>query len=160
MKTKCISVLVFLLFLSMLSASFIPKISASTKDEAELAIKSSEERILECYLEVLEAERAGADVKQLLIVLNEAGGLLAKARLAYREGDFSVAKNLAHQSLRRLDGFTVRAEALRDAASREGFYDFMVNFVGSISGAVALVLFSFFLWRFLERKYGDEREAL
>jgi len=160
LKTKCISALVFLLFLSMLSASFIPKISASTKDEAELAIKSSEERILECYLEALDAERAGADVKQLLIVLNEAGSLLAKARLAYREGDFSVAKNLAHQSLRRLDGFIERAEALRDAASREGFYDFMVNFVGSISGAVALVLFSFLLWRFLERKYGDERGAL
>jgi len=160
LKTKCISAFVFFLFFSILSASFIFKVSASTKDEAESAIRSSEERILECYLAVLDAERAGADVKQLLIVLNNAGGLLAKARLAYKEGDFSAAKDLAYQSLRRLDGFIGRAEALRDAASREGFYDFMVNFVGSISGAIALVLFSFVLWRFLERKYGDKREAL
>lgn len=147
-----ISGVIFFLFI-ILSVSFV-RVSASARDEADSAIRSSEEKILECYSAVLDAERAGADVTPLLEVLNEAGDLLSKAQLAYNKGDFYAARDLAYQSLVKLEGFVEKAKALEEAATIQGFYDFMINFVGSISGAVAVIIFSFVFWRALEKKYG------
>lgn len=55
--------------------------------EAEAAITEAESEIVECYGAVAEAERAGANVSDLIVKLDEAGGLLAEAENAYKVGN-------------------------------------------------------------------------
>lgn len=123
------------------------------RDAAEATIGDAEDVIAECYGAVVEAERAGANVTDLLTALNEAGWLLSRAHLAYETGNFSLAVSFAEQSRARLDGFVDGAEVLKKSAAEIGYWDFMVNVVGSGVGAVAVVVGGFAIWTLLKRKH-------
>ncbi|MGB9854913.1 MAG: hypothetical protein ACPLRY_08970, partial [Candidatus Bathyarchaeales archaeon] len=95
---------------------------------------------------------AGANVSELLGVLNEAGWFLSRAKLAYSQGDFGSATAYANECQSMLDGFVDRADVLRREAEAAGRWDFMVNFVGSAVGAVCVVVGGFAVWVFLKRR--------
>lgn len=122
--------------------------------EARGAVVAAEEMVVECYEVVGGADEAGANVTGLLTRLNDAGLLLSKASLAYGEGDYDSAYDLAGESLVRLDGFAVEANVLWWNALQARHWDFMVNVVGSAVGAVAVVFGGFFVWFLLKRRYG------
>lgn len=150
--------LVFLVVFVLVFAVPFCVFAVGERDAAEAAIGDAEGVIGECYGAVVEAERVGANVTDLLATLNEAGWLLSRAHLAYETGNFSLAVSFANQSRLRLNGFIVEAEALRENAARAGYLDFMNNIVGSAVGAVAVVVGGFAVWSFLKRKY-DRGEA-
>lgn len=122
------------------------------RQDAEDIIREAENEISECYIAVCEAEKAGANVSELLATLNEAGWLLSRAKLAYNHGDYDLAVELANQSMAALDGFIERANALMDDAVQEGFFNFTVNFVGSAVGAVAVVVGGYAVWFYSKRR--------
>jgi len=125
-------------------------------DEAEVeageAIAEAEAAVLDCYKAVMDAERAGANVTELLGVLNEAGMLLSKSHLAYSIGDFGSARDFAVWCQGNLTGFVEEADDLRDVAMQEGYWDFMVNVVGSAVGAVGVVCSGFAVWFFFKKR--------
>lgn len=121
--------------------------------DALSAISSAEDEVLACYQTVADAERTGANVSDLLNVLNEAGWLLSKAKLAYNQGDFDSAFTLANESQTKLNGFKVLAEDLKQKAEQANELDFMINFVGSPVGALCIVVGGFILWTLLQKKY-------
>jgi len=127
-------------------------------EDASLVISAAEGGIVACYEAVSDAQEAGANVSALLSVLDEAGWLLSRAKLAYATGDFGSAVSFANQSRLKLNGFIAEAEVLRETALRQGHLDFMINVVGSAVGAVAVVVGGFAVWIFLKRKY-DRVEA-
>lgn len=127
-------------------------IAESNEDEATSALVSAEGAVVSAYQAVLEAEGTGANVSGLLVRLNEAGEFLTRARMAYRMEDFDSALDFAVQSQQKLNGFAVEADALRGAAMQEHYLDFMVNVVGSVVGAVAVVCVGFVSWFFFEEK--------
>lgn len=127
-------------------------IAESNEDEATSALVSAEGAVVSAYQAVLEAEGTGANVSGLLVRLNEAGEFLTRARMAYRMEDFDSALDFAVQSQQKLNGFAVEADALRGAAMQEHYLDFMVNVVGSVVGAVAVVCVGFVSWLFFEEK--------
>jgi hypothetical protein len=140
-----------LLMLSVLGVPFCA--FAATEEEARSAIASAEQNVVACYQAVTEAEKAGANTTGLLITLNEAGALLSKAHLAFMTGDFDSANSLALQSEGKLDGFVDKANALKENGLQQGHRDFLVNVVGSVVGAVAVVFGGFVVWTFLKKRY-------
>jgi hypothetical protein len=146
------SVILTVLFLFLLPA-FIVRVSASSEEAATLAITEAEEVVASAYEAVREAEKAGANVTDLLSVLNEAGMLLSKAHLAYDRGDFDSARDFAVWCQGNLTGFIDEAEALKQSAIQRRYWDFTVNVVGSAVGAVAVVVGGLVSWTFLKRKY-------
>jgi hypothetical protein len=119
-------------------------------EDALSAISSAEDEVLACYQAAADAERAGANVSDLLNVLNEAGWLLSRAKIAYNQGDFDSAFALANESQTKLSGFKAWAEDLKQKAEQANERDFMINFVGSPVGAICIVFGGFVLWTLLK----------
>jgi len=139
--------------LFLLSASlFISTASCSSQEEAESAIQSAEDAVLDCYKAVFEAEKAGANVSSLLQVLNKAGWLLSRARVAYNNGDFNSAYEYAANCSQMLEGRVDEANSLKLEAEDARRMDFLVNYVGYSVGAVAIVVSGYAFWVFLKRR--------
>jgi hypothetical protein len=106
------------------------------------------------------AEGAGGNVTELAGVLNEAGVLLSRARVAFENGEYDLVVEFSSNCTGMLVGFTDRAVTLRDSAARERSLDFMVNVVGSVAGTVAVIFAGWVLWVHLKRKYGKAGSAV
>lgn len=132
----------------------------SAEADAETVIATAEESIVVCYQAVADADKAGANTTALVVKLNEAGELLSKAKLAIKVDDFDSALSLALLSQEKLNDFVGEANALKEKALGERYRDFIVNSIGSLVGAIAVVLGSFVAWSFLRRKYGKNGEIV
>ena len=132
---------------------------AASEGDAAAAITSAEEKIVICHSAVAEADAAGANVTVLLVTLGEAGELLSTAEWSYARGDFYNAVDFAGQSQGKLNDFVVEAEALMETVVKENYLDFLVNVVGSLVGAVAVVCGSFVVWHFFKKRYGGGVDA-
>ena len=141
----------YVLFLVFAVSSVSPALCHS-EGEARVAVEAAESEVLSCYNAAFGAEKAGANVSELLNTLNEAGWLLSKAKLAYSQGDFDSAFAYANECRSRLVGVVEQAENLKLDAEQAGYWDFMVNFVGSAVGAVCVVVGGFAIWTFLKKR--------
>jgi len=148
-RVKFVSVLICFFILLFFSVFWSGLVLGYAEDEAREKIELAESEVLSCYSAVFEAEKAGANVSGLLVVLNEAGGFLSMAKFAYQGGDFDSAFNNASLCLSRLAGFVDHADVLRVEAEQAAYYDFMVNFVGSGVGALCVVVCGFVVWKIL-----------
>jgi len=142
----CVSLLLIL--------SLVPACLAVDEGQARSAMVEADQTIKDCYLTVTAADKAGGNVSTMLSVLQGAGMLLSRANLALEKGDFDLAYNLSVQSKASLDGFVAEANSVKDAAEHSGFVDFMINVVGSSAGTVGVVVGSFAVWFWLNRRYG------
>ena len=142
----CVSLLL-ILFL-------VPACLAVDESQARSAIVEADQMIKDSYLAVAPADKARGNISDMLSVLQDAGMLLSRADLALERGDFDSAYNLAVQSKARLDGFIAEANSVKDTAEHSGFMDFMINMVGSSVGTVGVVVGSFAVWFWLNRRYG------
>jgi hypothetical protein len=122
------------------------------RENAFSAISAAEEKVVSCYMAVADAQRAGANVSDLLEVLNEAGWLLSKAKLAYSMEDFESAFAYANNSKLMLDKFVEKAEMLRLEAEQKRRWDFMLNFVGSAVGAFCIIVGGSAIWVFMKKR--------
>ncbi|MEM3769682.1 MAG: hypothetical protein QXG76_00665 [Candidatus Bathyarchaeia archaeon] len=143
---------ILMVVLLISTALFISPAACSSQREAESRIQSVEEEVLNCYRAAYEAEKAGANVSELLHNLNEAGWLLSQAKHAYNCEDYDLAVYFANLSLTKLAGLVDKANGLRIDAEQTHFYDFMINFVGSAVGAVAILVVGYGVWVFLKRR--------
>jgi hypothetical protein len=123
--------------------------------EASDAITSARSVILDCYTAVKAAESAGANITPLVGALNEAGSLLSQAEYAYSTSDFDTALNLATQSQNSLADFIEDANTLQETATQQQNIDFLINVVGSILGAFAVIAAGMAAWFYLKRKYAE-----
>ncbi len=147
---------ILIIFLVFASQFFVPMALAEASEDQAVsasALASAEESVSSAYQAVSKAEAAGANVSSLLVRLNDAGWLLSRAQMAYKSGDFNSSQQFAAQSQEELNGFVADANALKETAIQERYFDFMVNVVGSIVGAIGVVCASFFVWFLLKRKY-------
>jgi hypothetical protein len=132
--------------------------SAADELEAKEAITNTENLLLNCYNASLEAEKAGANITQLLTILNEAGTFLSKAELAYKNGNFTLAVEFTNQTQTRLNGFADLARSAREMGLQQTYRDFMIYIVASIAGSIAIIFGSLIVWFFLKRRYGSVTE--
>jgi len=152
-RYKNLTIIFYATILLLYSASFfISPALCHSQEDARIAIQSAESTGLNCYKAVFEAEKAGADVSSLLEVLNEAGWLLSRARVAYNNGDFNSAYDYATNCTKMLNGLADKADSLKLEAENARRMDFLVNYVGSSVGAVAIVVGGYAFWVFLKRR--------
>jgi flagellar basal body-associated protein FliL len=148
-KILILLAVLFFLFLAVFGST-----ASASQSEASSSISSAQKKITDCYNAVKAAEAAGANISVLTSELNEAGLLLSQAQLSYSKSDFDAASNYAVQSQNQLETFVGQADGLMQAASRQRSQDFLINFVGSIVGACAVVVVGLMVWFLLERKCG------
>ena len=146
-KTPIYSAIILLLFVTVVASPVWAE-----QSNAETAISSAKNRILDCYNAAKEAEVAGANITSLIATLNEAGALFSQAELAHAANDFGAAVNLAVQSQSTLGDFVSEANILKETASQQRNQDFLINVVGSLVGASAVVGTGILTWIFLKKK--------
>jgi hypothetical protein len=152
-RYKNLKIIFYITTLFLFSATLlISPVLCYSREEAESAIQSAEGEVLNCYRAVFNAEKAGADISTLLQVLNEAGWLLSKARLAYNNSDFDSAYEYAANCSQKLDGRVGEANSLKLEAEKARQMDFLINYVGSSGGAMAIVVGGYAVWLFLKRR--------
>jgi hypothetical protein len=144
----------------LLSAIVLPSMALAEQSNADSAIASAKQQILTCYTAAKAAEAAGANITSLTSVLNNAGTLLSQSELAYSKSDFDTAQNLAFQSSQSFANFVSKANKLRGSAAQQRTYEFLLDVVGSIAGAIAVMVAGFVVWRLLTRRKSRTGEQI
>ncbi len=156
-----IPILAGVLLLLAMSAIFLssPSIVFAQQSNTASAISMAQSELVTCYEAARMAEASGANISQLTRTLNDAGSLLSRAELAFSTGDNDSAQSLAIQSQNELTSFISEANSLQTSASQIRSNSFLLNFVGSISGTIAVIVGSLIVWFLLKRKYRAEESA-
>jgi len=147
-KAPLLFLLVFMVF--SLSLTRLP-FYVSANDEASLAIGEADNALRRAFEAVLEAERAGANVSDLIVKLDEAGGLLAEAENAYRIGNFSEAVSRAEGCSVLANGVVGEALSLQNMALADAQTAFWQNLTFSCFGGAAVLVVLFLVWGWFKR---------
>jgi hypothetical protein len=145
---------ILLIFAFAVSSFYlIATASAVSESEATSVANDADKAVTAAYIAVLNAEEAGANVSSLLVQLDEAGGFLSRAQMAYRSGDFDEAFSFAN--LAKNIGEEVRDEAdgAKIVASAESQQRLWFAVTGSVVGTVLIAVGSFLGWRIFKRRY-------
>ena len=138
----------------LVSSVFVLGVTASaTESEAVSAVEGAEAAVAEAFGAVLEAERAGGNVSELLDRLDVAAAYLATAKVCVRTGDFAGAVGNAGLCVEALEGLVKDAAALRDTAARASVQRLWITTSGSVVGVVIVVCGSFLSWRWFKQRY-------
>jgi len=154
-KTSFIIVLTILLFAFYLNS--LPQALSYTQEEVNQALTTAHQTIVNCYEATVAAEKAGANITELTITLNEAEKLYSKALLARKNEDYDLTVQLVNECLGKLDGFTEKANASRVNASERSYLNFIYNVVCSSVGAVVIICIAFIIWSLLKKKHLNGR---
>ena len=152
-----ILLLALLLLIGLSSSPFV--VYAESSSDADAALTSAKNKLVECLSATNAAEAAGANISDLTNTLNNAGLLLSNAESAYSSGDFQTAATLSAQCQIVLTNFISTAASLQSSASQRRSMDFLVTVVGSIAGTTVVIVGSLSVWVLLKRKYEWVGEA-
>ena len=133
----------------------VPSLVLADQTDATAAITSAKEQIVTCYQAAKDAEGAGANITSLTATLNDAGTLLSQAESAYSMNDFDAARYLAVQGQGMLGHLVSEANALKQTATQQRSQDFLINVVGSLIGAFAVIGAGAATWLFLKKRYAQ-----
>jgi hypothetical protein len=128
----------------------------SAGDEASSAIGEADNALRRAFEAVLEAERAGVNVSDLIVKLDGAGGLLAEAENAYRVGNFSEAVSKADKCSMLADGVVGEALSLKSSALADAQRAVLQTLTFSWVGGVAFLAVLFFVWGWFKRVYAEK----
>jgi len=144
----------FVCFMFILMFSLFAHVCfAVDKAAVDGALIDAENDLVSAYVAVGEAEKAGANVSELLVELRFAGTLLAGACNTNRTGDYDKAYSFAINCSESVNG--IADEALGLKLEAEKAYSGRLFMTGAVSSVALSVLFvlSLFGWRFLKKKY-------
>ena len=134
------------IFVSVGLAEINKNAAASTIEGAEASVASAHEA-------VLEAEQNGADVSDLVVVLNDAAELLAEANIAYGLGQFDEAAGFAGLCLEASEAVRSDAVALRVETQGARVWELWLNLIGSLVGVVVVVFGGLVGWGYVKKRY-------
>ena len=132
---------------------FVHVCFAVDKVAVDGALVDAENDLVSAYVAVGEAEKAGANVSELLVKLRLAGTLLGQACNTNRTGDYDEAYSFAVNCSESVDGMVDEALGLKLEAEKA--YSGRLFMTGVVSGVALCVFFvlGLFGWRFLKRSY-------
>jgi CHASE3 domain sensor protein len=122
-------------------------------DQATSKLQSANDAVNQAFNAVLDAEKAGANVTDLLTKLNTAQGILAQADNSYRVGDNNTATTQAESVLPIAQQVTNEAQDAKQTAivsERNGFWSTIAL---TVIGVFVFVLVLFLVWRRFRRNY-------
>jgi DNA-binding PucR family transcriptional regulator len=148
------SILSLLLIISALSALVCSSsLMVHASDETDVRMAEAEKSVSQAYLNVSDAERAGANVSSLVTILDQASACLAEANQALRAGNRSGALDLADDCIAQVNDVVGQAAGLKSQA--EEARTSQLYWVVGLSSVGLGLLFIFGLagWRILKRRY-------
>ena len=127
--------------------------AATQTDQATLKLQAANNAVNQAFIAVLDAEKAGANVNDLMSQLNYALDVLAVAENSYRAGDLNRAGIQAGSVVpiaRKVASDAQSAKLTAIVNQQNGFY-FSIAFAVLGSGIFILILF--YVWVFFKRRY-------
>jgi hypothetical protein len=133
--------------------------------EAVSEISRAEDSLKSAYLSVLEAERAGGDISELVAWLNAALEYFSEAERAFGSGEYDSAVLLAGRVVEISDVILDDAVGLRGVAELQGEVAFRNQLLISFGAVCSIVAFGFLGWRrfkdyYLRRVMGLRSEVV
>jgi hypothetical protein len=122
-------------------------------DSSALKLQAANSIVGKAFNSVLEAEKAGGNVTQLLARLNTAGSLLADAQNAYNSGNPANVTSTVENVLQIANEVNSDAVNLRNARFVESQNSFWLTLTFSIVGAVVFSVSLLFIWRRFKRSF-------
>lgn len=154
MSTRCKLSTISLLAIILLSTFLFGLHSAFAQtDQVDSKLQAANECVNQAFNAVLDAEKAGANVTNLLAQLNTAEGILALAENSFRTGDFSTATAQADSVLPIAQEVTTAAQEAKQTASVSEQNAFWSTIVFTVIGAFVFVLALILVWRRFKRNY-------
>ena len=150
-KLKRFSVLFFVFALVF----FIPCVSrvVGAESEAITRVSQAEDSLEVAYLSVVEAERAGVDVSELVVLLNAALEYYSEAERALESGEYDAAVQLAGEAMEASNVVLGADISLMFVAERVEEEAFRNQLLLSFGAVCFIVLFGFLGWRLFKGYY-------
>jgi len=139
--------------LILISPSYGLALCGSDVGGARSAMESAEETLASAYLSVLEAERAGGDISELVARLNGALEYLSGAERAFESGEYDEAVLSAGKAVEASDAIGSDAVALNQLAEYQGEIQFRSQLVISFELVYFTVLLGFLGWSLFKDYY-------
>jgi len=153
MIARCKLLTLTLLALLMLSMCLSIYAATAQTDQTTLKLLAANTAVNRAFNATLDAEKAGANVTDLLFQLNYAAGILANAENSYQTGDFNKAAIQADSVLPIAQQVTTAAQSAKQNALVSGQNAFWTSIILSIVGVVVFVLVLFWVWRRFKQNY-------
>jgi hypothetical protein len=125
----------------------------SQPDQTAAKLQAANTAVNEAFTAILEAQKVGANVTDLLSQLNYADSVLASAENSYRAGDLIGAGNQADSVIPLAQQVTSLAQSAEQAALVSGENAFLETIALTIFGSFVFVLVLFFVWRRFKHRY-------
>jgi hypothetical protein len=122
-------------------------------NQADSKLQSANNSVNQAFNAVLDAQKAGANVTDLLSQLNTAANILAQAENSYRARDINGAIAKANSLLPITQEITNDAQVLKQSAIVNTQNNFWSTIIFSVVITVVFVLVLFFIWRWFKRNY-------
>jgi hypothetical protein len=121
--------------------------------QAESWIDLAEESLESAYLAMLDAEKAGGDISQLVLHLNQALEWLSEAKNAIAEGNHNRALLLAENVLENATNTENQAHILESSAKYNAEIGFRNQVITSIASICLIVGLGFLIWIYFKKLY-------
>ena len=122
-------------------------------NQADSKLQAANSAVEQALNAVLDAERAGANVTDLLSQLNYAEGKLTQAEISFRTGYSNKAAVQADNVLPIAQQVTTAAQVAKQTALDSGQISFWSSIVSTVVGALVFVLVLFLVWGWFKRSY-------
>jgi preprotein translocase subunit SecF len=122
-------------------------------DQTTLKLQAANTAVNQAFNATLDAEKAGANVTDLLSQLSYAGIVLASAENSYRAGDFNKAAIQADSVLPMAQQVATAAETAKQVATVSKQNGFWATIAFTVVGASMFVWVLLLVWRRFKRNY-------
>ena len=143
-----------LLCILMFSLCFLGVQQATAQtDQTTQELQAANTAVNQTFNAVLDAEKAGSNVTDLLAQINILQDILAQAENAYRSGDTNTATTKAQSVLPIAQQITLDAQNAQQNAIISSQNAFWTTIALTIIGIIVFVLVLFLIWRLVKQKY-------
>ncbi len=142
-----------MVFLALGSCLYSGHYVFAQTDQTASKLQAANTAVEQAFNAVLDAEKAGANVTDLLVSLNNAAGILAQAENSYRTGDNNTAAAQADSVLPIAQEVTASAQDAKQTALVSGQNAFWFIIAFTVIAVFVFVLVLFLVWRWFNRSY-------
>ncbi len=153
-NSRCKLSSIILLSILVLSMYFLSVNQVTAQiDQTTSKLQAANTAVDQAFSAVLDAEKAGAKVTDLLSQLSYADGVLAQAENSYRAGDLNKAGIQADSVLPMAQQVTYAAQSAKQTATVNTQNAFYATIAFTVIGSIVFVLVLFMVWRRFKRNY-------
>jgi hypothetical protein len=127
--------------------------AAAQTDQTAIELQSANIAVGKAFNAVLDAEKSGANVTDLIAQINTAQGILAQAENSYRTGDSTTTANQADSVLPLAQQITTAAQSAKQTALTSKQNSFYSTLALAVIGPIVFILVLLFVWRKFKGKY-------